>query len=355
MAVPTAPTSCRVLTLLPDNNRIQLISTSRHITQGPVDLVRVEQNAKGDRFAGTSHLIKNDSYQLRFVFPRGTNCVVTRAVARSGWRKLPVKISNHQGWASVEITSPKTQDVDWEVEFGPGKGYDFPPSAPVQPFVRRVGLDGAQLNWQEQYYLNAGYQVYLDGKLLGQTPEAQFPLRGLVPHSNYTARVSAIWENGHESPLSKEVQFNLAALAPEELALDELSPVQANGNWSGYEIEELLAMPALAVAGQNYPRGLNAFVNSELEYDLFGLYDTFTAQVGLDDRSPKEAAAEFVVLGDGKELWRSGIIATATRAQEVKLNVAGVHKLTLKTISAKVPDRRGQIDWIAPKVLRAMR
>jgi alpha-galactosidase len=177
----------------------------------------------------------------------------------------------------------------------------------------------------------------------------------LAPRSNYTARVSAIWENGHESPLSKEVQFNLAALAPEELALDELAPVQASGNWSGYEIEELLAVPALVVAGQHYPRGLNAFVNSELEYDLFGLYDTFMAQVGLDDRSPKEAAAEFIVLADGKELWRSGVIAMATRAQEVKLKVAGVQKLTLKTISAKAPDRRGQIDWIAPKVLRAIR
>ena len=353
LAVPTAPTSCRVLTLVPENNRIQLISTSRHLTQGPVDLMRVAQNAKGDQFTGTSRLIKNDPYHLRFAFPPGTNCVVTRAVARAGWRKLPAKISNHQGWASVEITSPKTQEVKWEIEFAPGAGYDFPPSAPVQLFVRRVGLDGAQLNWQEQYYLNAGYQVYLDGKLLGQTPEAQFPLRGLAPRSNYTARVAAVWENGHESPLSKEVQFNLAALAPEELALDELPPVQANGNWSGYEIEELLAGPELAVAGRNHPRGLNAFVNSELEFGLFGLYDTFTTLVGLDDRSPKEAAAEFVVLGDGKELWRSGILAPAMPAQEVKLHIAGVQKLTLKTSSARPTEKRGQIDWIAPKVGRA--
>lgn len=353
LAVPTAPTSCLVLTLLPENDRIQLISTSRHLTQGPVDLVRVEQNAKGDQFTGTSRLIKNDPYQLRFVFPRGTNVVVTRAVARVGWRKLPVKISNHQGWASVEITSPKTQDVDWEVEFGPGKGYDFPPSAPVQPFVRRVGLDGAQLNWQEQYYLNAGYEVYLNGQRLGQTPEARWQLRKLDPQASYTAQVKAVWETGAESSFSKEVQFKLADLAPGDLALDELEPTRATGIWSGYEIEELLAAPAVAVGGKHYARGLNAFVNSEVEFEVFGAYDTFTARIGVDDRSNKEAAAEFIVLGDGKELWRSLVLAASAPAQDVKVNVAGVRQLTLKTISAKAVEVRGQIDWIEPKLSRA--
>jgi hypothetical protein len=37
-AVKVSPTSCRVLTLLPDSNKIQLISTSRHITQGWMDI-----------------------------------------------------------------------------------------------------------------------------------------------------------------------------------------------------------------------------------------------------------------------------------------------------------------------------
>ena len=37
--VEAAPTSCRVLTLLPDTGKIELLSTSRHITQGWVDLV----------------------------------------------------------------------------------------------------------------------------------------------------------------------------------------------------------------------------------------------------------------------------------------------------------------------------
>jgi hypothetical protein len=353
MAVPTAPTSCRALTLLPDSGAIQLLSTSRHLTQGPVDLAKVSQSASGDSFQGTSRLVRNDPYQLSFAFPRGTNHAVTRAVARAGGGELPVRISNHQGWAAVEITSPKTQDVDWEIQFGPVEGYDFPPRAPVNLFVRRMGLSGVNLHWQEQYYLNAGYQVYLDGKLLGQTPEARFPIRGLDPRATYTAQAKAVWENGHESPFSGELKFSLASLAPDELPLDELEPDRSTGRWDGYEIEELLAAPALSVAGQHYAHGLNSFVNSEIEYDLHGLYDTFTASVGVDDRSKENAAAEFAVLGDGKELWRSsGILKRSDPPQAIKLSVAGVRKLTLKTSDAGGKKNPGQADWLEPKVMK---
>lgn len=352
VAVPTAPTSCRVLTLLPETDRIQLISTSRHITQGPVDLVRIEQDATGNRFTGASRVVKNDPYQLRFVFPRGTNAVITRAVARSGWRKLPVQIANHQGWATATFTAPTTREVEWEVEFGPGAGYDFPPSAPVGVFVRRIGLDGVQINWQEQYYLNAGYEVYLDGKSLGQTPEARWQLRKLDPQASHSVKVKAVWENGHESPFSKEVTFKLADLWPDELELGEIEPVRSEGVWSGYEIEELLAAPALAVGGKHYSRGVNAFVNSEVEYEVAGGYDTFTARIGIDDRSSAETAAEFIVLGDGKELWRSPTVAAKTSAQEVKVPIRSVKQLTLKTRSTKPNEGRGQIDWIEPKLSR---
>ena len=176
MAVPTAPTSCRVLTLLPDSGAIQLISTSRHITQGPVELKRWTQS--GNSFKGTSHIIKNDPYKLSFVFPAGTNGVVTRATARAGSHRLPVKITNHQGWAAVEIDVAKNA--------GCGLGNHI--SAARRCFIirraRRSGclrcrwvLDSVSLNWREQYYLNAGYEVYLDDKLLGQTPEARFLVR----------------------------------------------------------------------------------------------------------------------------------------------------------------------------------
>lgn len=352
MAIDVVPTSCRVLTLLPDNGRIQLISTSRHITQGWVDLVALDQDAAGDAFSGTSQVIKNDPYELRFVFPRGTNYVVTSAVARVGWRKLPLKIFNHQGWAAVRMTSPKTQAVKWEVQFAPADSYRFPPAEPNGLWLERVGLDGVNLHWREQYYLNAGYQVYLNGQRLGYAPQASFPIRGLDPHTNYTVTVNTVEPDGTESPRSARLSFTPASLLPAELSLTGLEPLRSTGRWRGFELDEMPSGAPLALGGKRYERGLSSFAGSEIAYDLDGLYDTFSAQVGLDASANENGNAEFIVLGDGKELWRSGVLKKSDEPRPVQITITGVHKLLLRTIGTGERFRRAQADWAEPKVTR---
>ncbi len=350
MVVDAAPTSCRVLTLLPDNGRIQLISTSRHITQGWVDLAALSQNEAGDTFQGTGKVVKNDPYELRFVFPRGTNYVVKRVAARAGLRNLPVKIFNHQGWAAVQMTSPKNRELKWEIQFAPSDFYHFPPSEPGGLWVERVGLDGVNLHWQEQYYLNAGYQVYLNDRLLGYTPAASFPIHNLNSRSNYVAAVKTVADDGRVSPREATLKFSPAELAPAELSLTQLEPLRSTGRWRGFEADERLAGAPLSLGGKHYEQGLSAFANSEIEFDLKGLYDQFTTEVGLDDASGDSATAEFVVLGDGKELWRSGELKKSDSSQPVEIKIAGIHKLTLRTTSAGGRRNRAQVDWAVPSV-----
>ena len=350
MIVDAAPTSCRVLTLLPEEDRIQLISTSRHITQGWVDLAALSANPNPAELVQRNQPRhpKNDPYELRFAFPRGTNFVAKRAVARAGLSRLPVKISNHQGWAAVEITSPKTTEVKWEVEFEPGDYYHFPPSAPENLFVERAGLDGVNLNWREQYYLNAGYQVYLDGALLGYTPAAGFPIRGLNPLTNHVAEVKAVWEDGTESVRASRIQFNLVELMPNEISLTQLEPVRSTGRWRGFEIEEMLSGAPLSLGGKRYEKGLGAFASSEIEFDLKGLYGTFTALAGVDDSSGGDSTVEFLVIGDGRELWRSGPLKKSDAARQAEVSVAGIHQLILRSVSlaaASGGTGRRRIGW----------
>src|SRR5262245_25924202 len=106
-----SPTSCRVLALLPATDQVQLISTSRHITQGWVDLLELDSNASANSYTGKSSVVKNDPYELRFVFPRGKNFRIKKASAG----KIPVKITNHQGWATAQFTSPRTSPLNWSV------------------------------------------------------------------------------------------------------------------------------------------------------------------------------------------------------------------------------------------------
>jgi hypothetical protein len=350
MAVPVSPTSCRVLTLMPANGQIQLLSTSRHITQGPVDLVKLQPGATADSFAGTSRVVKDDPYQLSFAFPPGTNYVVTRATARAGHWNLPVKVANHQGWATVEFTSPLTREVDWKIQFAPASQYEFPPSAPADVTALRLGLDGVNLNWQEQYYLNTGYQVYLDGQPAGYTPEARLVIRHLDPRAAYVAEVRAVSTTGRKSARAGKVTFRLADLLPERLALTELEPVQATGQWDGYEIEQLLTPAPLRVAGRSFDRGLSSFAQAETEFDLLGLYSRFTGQVGVDERSDTNAAAEFQLWGDGRELWHSGVMKRSDPAKVVDQTVTGIQRLTLKVSPADPGSGRTQADWIEPEI-----
>ena len=350
MIVDAAPTSCRVLTLLPGTDQIQLISTSRHITQGWVDLSALNQNETGDTFRGTSKVIKNDPYELRFAFPRGTNYMVKHATANAASGDLPVKTFNHQGWAVVQICSPATTEVKWEVQFEPADIYHFPPSEPANLSVERVGLDGVNLIWREQYYLNAGYQAYLDGNLLGYTPTARFPIRGLSPNSNYIAQVKTVWEDGQESPRRVEAKFTLASMIPAQMSLTQIEPLRSTGRWRGFEADEMLSGTQLVLGGKHYERGLSSFAGSEIEFELHGLYDHFSALAGLDAGSGTNATAEFLVIGDGQELWRSSTLKQSDEPKSVDIKIIGVNKLILRTTGAGGRRNRTQADWAEPKV-----
>jgi hypothetical protein len=348
LSAPVAPTSCRVLTLLPCEDRIQLVSTSRHITQGWVDLLDTGANPSGTEQRGTSRVVKEDPYEIRFAFPPGTNFAVKTAAARGPSGKLPVRVSNHQQWAAIAFTSPKSGEVKWKVKFEAAPYYHFPPSPPEGLWVERAGLDGVNLHWREQYYLNGGYDVALNGEVVGHASEAQFPLRGLNATNSCTAQVRTVWEDGKSSPRAAEVKFSLASLLPDELGLTELEPQRSNGRWRGFEADESLSGAPLFIHGRHY-RGLSSFANSETEYDIKGMFGAFSAAVGVDGDAGGEAALEFSVLGDGKELWRSSQVKSGQDPVPVRIDVTGVRVLTLQV---KGPGRRSrlQADWVEPKL-----
>jgi hypothetical protein len=125
-----------------------------------------------------------------------------------------VTVVNHQGWATVKIQSSQTADVTWQVQFEPTDIYSYPVAEPANLRLERVGLDGINLTWSEQYYLNAGYQVYLDGKLQGYTPKAAFQLRALDPNVEHTVAVETVWEDGVVSRRKVETTFLIKAMAP---------------------------------------------------------------------------------------------------------------------------------------------
>jgi len=340
------PASTRVLSLVPATDQIQLVSTSRHITQGWVDLI--SHSLSGNRYNGKSRLIKNDPYHLRFAFPRGKNFAIKSATA-SG---LPVRFQNHQGWADVEITSAKSTGVRWEVVFEPAPSYHFPVKEPQHLWADRNGIDGANLRWAVAHQPASGYQVLLNGTMLGYTPSQVFALRGLDPNIAYTAEVRTVWQDGTLSEKKAQLSFTLRKIQPPEIFVSELDPVRLTPGWRQPELNRNFNSGGLSIGGRPFEKGVGMPTNSEIEFELNGTYENFVAFVGIDDEfNNNEAKTEFIVIGDGKELWKSDGLKKGDGVREVKVSVKSVKRLTLR-VRRVGEGGRVYADWVDARLMR---
>jgi hypothetical protein len=352
VSVELPPTSTRVLTLVPATDQIQLVSTSRHITQGWVDLVSQSFDAARNVFSGRSKVVKNDAYELRFAFPRGKYFAIKSATGRSRFGHLPVRVVNHQGWATIEITSPLTTEVSWNVVFEPARAYQFPVREPGNLWAERAGLDGANLRWTVPHQPAAGYQVSLNGTVVGFTPTQVFALRGLDPNISYTAEVRTVWQDGKLSEKKAQLSFTLKQIQAPEVFVSDLDPVRLTPGWRQPELNRNFNSGGLIVGGRQFEKGIGMPTNSEIEFELNGTYDNFVALVGIDDEfNNADAKAQFFVLGDGRELWSSGEMKKTDGTKAVKVEVKNVKRLMLR-VRRVGEGGRIHADWLDARLAR---
>ncbi len=347
MSVTIDPTSCRVLTLLKDDGNIQLISTNRHITQGYLSLKSVKYDENTKTFRGVSEVVGGNPYEIFFAFPRGKNFKVSSAKAGN----LTVKVYNHQGWAEVKVTPNHSGAIHWEVSFVPTYFYSYNVQAPSGVSVAITGLSSVNVHWPDQYELNDGFEVYLDNGLVGYTPTTHFLLTNLDPRASYKVNVYTVWENGHRSSESKRESFNISKLLPDQIPLSNLEPDVATSGWGSVQMNKSVSGSPITIAGKQYESGIGTHANSEIEYDLEGLYQKFSAVVGLDDNSGGgEGSVLFSVYGDGNELWHSGVMAKSSGSLPVSVDIKGIKNLVLKVKAATESINYDHADWADAKL-----
>jgi len=346
ISVDLPPASTRVLSLVPATEQIQIVSTSRHLTQGWVDLI--SHSLSGNRYTGKSRLIKNDPYHLRFAFPRGKNFAIRSATAGG----LPVRFENHQGWADVEINSAKSTEARWEVVFEPAPSYHFPVKEPQHLWAERNGIDGANLRWTVVHQPASGYQVSLNGAALGYTPSQVFALRGLDPNTTYTAEVRTVWQDGTLSEKKAQLSFTLKKIEPPEMFVSELDPVRLSPGWRQPELNRNFNSGGLSIGGRPFEKGIGMPTNSEIEFELNGTYENFVALVGIDDEfNNNEAKAGFYLIGDGKELWKSDGLRKGDGPKSLNVNIKNVKRLLLR-VRRVGEGGRVYADWVDVKLVR---
>jgi len=107
------PAGCRVLAIRPQADHPQLLSTSRHITQGLIDVTDERWNPDNRTLSGTSLVIAGDPYELRIALPTGNAWEVTKATASE---HLLESIPDPDG-LRLTFTPPESGVTEWRIRF----------------------------------------------------------------------------------------------------------------------------------------------------------------------------------------------------------------------------------------------
>ena len=113
LRVSLPPGSCRVLALRPVRPHPQVLSTSRHVTQGIVDLESEQWDPDTHTLSGLSHVVQDDPYELRLDVPHGfkaDSIQVSAGVA---------SLHAHNGSTLARIQQTPTGPVQWSIRFTP--------------------------------------------------------------------------------------------------------------------------------------------------------------------------------------------------------------------------------------------
>ena len=112
--------SCRVLAIRPSSDHPQLLSTSRHITQGIVDVTDERWDAASATLSARSKLVASDPYELRIMTPASGKAWNPTGVTVSAEDQVAgVKANIKQDGPRLRVTlaSPTVREAKWQVRF----------------------------------------------------------------------------------------------------------------------------------------------------------------------------------------------------------------------------------------------
>ena len=117
--------SCRAIAVRQAEGHPVLVSTSRHVTQGIVDVTDEKWRGTSKTLSGRSAVVGNDPYQLRVAGLNGSSPAwklasadVSSADKSAGVTITPQQaLPGEEGWRRVDISSTNSRAVKWTLKF----------------------------------------------------------------------------------------------------------------------------------------------------------------------------------------------------------------------------------------------
>jgi hypothetical protein len=107
----------------------------------------------------------------------------------------------------------------------------------------------------------------------------------------------------------------------------------------------------LTLGGRVFERGLGVHSRSSLTYRLDKKFALLAGVIGLNDGASALGHVEFVVRGDGKELFRTAM-AAGDAPKPLRVNVAGVETLELFVDFGRNEDTGDHADWAELRLVK---
>jgi len=142
----------------------------------------------------------------------------------------------------------------------------------------------------------------------------------------------------------------LHAQNPRTIWLDELDISKVTQDRSEPKRNLNTQGDPISMGGKIYQRGLGTHASSTFYIRLKGGTEKFSAIVGLDDavRHLEGSPQEFMVIGDDKILWRSGLMGQVDYPKTCEVDLTGVDVLLLMVRHGK-GKFRGEVNWANAK------
>jgi hypothetical protein len=322
VTVPGA--ACRVIAVRPLLPRPFLLSTSRHVTQGILEVKKETWNAGARALSGTSAVVAGDVYELRVVACAPapgwalTGAHVSASDAAAG---VAITAAEANGLIRAVITSPVSRDVSWALKFKPAKSA-ITLSGKIKNVSDTIGEDGedVRLSWTPvdgatcEVTDGQGAPVvsevgHCSGHALTPDPTAPCqltPVAGSGQHGETT-------EMGVRTPPAPV----MTPLPPKPtVSITGLQAVEARTGYGQICLNTSMDHHPLRVGGVTYANGVGVHAESLLVYDVKPGYQRFVSVVGLDDEvqnSPGSVVFKVVAeIGDEQKQLASSPTLRAT-------------------------------------------
>lgn len=136
-----------------------------------------------------------------------------------------------------------------------------------------------------------------------------------------------------------------------EVWIDELGSSSCYvQDWGTPQINKSVVWTPLTVNGMVYERGIGAHSIGRMLFDLDGKALSISGLAGADDNNLYAGKFQFKIIGDRKELWKSGVVKKGDPIQEFNVDLSGIDKVLLLVEECGDGIMYDHADWINMKV-----